>query len=286
MQVGNAGRTPRLRKSPSTSSATSRRSAPSFTSPTACSRASREIRPARSRESRAEASKGLRSRRKDPLPKDLWTIPGEVDDRRLAAERRRPSVQVDVDAITELLMRLLARDRGRPTMEVLARRGYRAVRLREETRDRVSRYADCDPAVRRDDRRRRVPRRAQDDRKGPREVLRAERLGDGRLDPEPEYVGGLGDGDGDRLIPGKGFRGLDIQEVSERPRAVPRRSVDIEAHAAGPRELRDDCARERSRVLGPRQLLDRTEGSLAHLPAIGPRLAGFVGHREDEEGVV
>src|SRR6266498_4021905 len=201
MQVGNAGRTPRLRKSPSTSSATSRRRAPSFTSPTACSRASREIRPARSREARAEASMGLRSRRKDPSPKDLWTIPGEVDDGRLAAERRRASVQVDVDAIAELLVRLGARHRGRPTVEVRARRGDGAVRLREETRDRVSWDAVRDSAVRRYDGRRRVLRRAQDEREGTWEVLRAERLGDGRLDPKSKHVGGFGEGDGDRLIP-------------------------------------------------------------------------------------
>src|SRR6266571_8848363 len=241
-QVGNAGRAPRLRKRPSTSSATSRRSAPSFTSPTACSRASREIRPARSRDSRAEASMALRSRRKDPLPKDLWPIPGEVDDRRLAAERRRASVQVDVDTIAELLVRLRARDRGRPTMEVRARRGDGAVRLREEARDRVGRDADRDPAVRRDDRGGRVLRRPQDDREGTREVLRAERLGDCRLDPKSKHVGGFGEGDGDRLIPGTAFRGEDaihglpLERIRSEPVHRVRRMHDEPAGPQGPPE--------------------------------------------------
>src|SRR2546425_9703510 len=147
MHVGNAGRAPFFRMRSSTSSATSSSSTPSPTSATARSRASREIRPARRRDSRTSGSIGLGSRRQHALPKDLGPFSRQIHDGRLAAEGRRSPVDVQVDAVSELALRVRTGHRGSRAVAVRAARGDGTVRLREEPGDRMGWYAKGDSAV-------------------------------------------------------------------------------------------------------------------------------------------
>src|SRR2546428_6117813 len=147
MHVGNAGRAPFFRIRSSASSATSRSNTPSPTSATARSRASLEIRPARNRDSRTSGSIALGSGRQHALAKDLGPFSRQIHDGRLAAEGRRSPVDVQVDAVSELALRVRAGHRGSRAVAVRARRGDGTVRLPEAPGDRMGWYAQGGPAV-------------------------------------------------------------------------------------------------------------------------------------------
>src|SRR2546425_5710960 len=131
MAGGNAGRAPFFRIRSSTSSATSSSNTPSLTRATARSRASLEIRPARNRDSRTSGSIGLSPRRQHALAKNLGPFSRQIHDGRLAAERRRSPVDVQIDAVSELALRVRTGHRGSRVVAVRARRGGGAVRLRQ-----------------------------------------------------------------------------------------------------------------------------------------------------------
>src|SRR5256712_4150884 len=147
MHVGNAGRAPFFRIRSSTSSATSRSNTPSPTRATASSRASLEIRPARNRDLRTSGSIALGSGRQHALTKDLGPSSRQIHDGRLAAQGRRSPVDVQIDAVSELALRVRTGHRGSRAVAVRARRGDGTVRLREEPGDRMGWYAKGDPAV-------------------------------------------------------------------------------------------------------------------------------------------
>src|SRR3989449_2263752 len=202
MHVGNAGRAPFFRIRSSTSSATSSSNTPSLTRATARSRASLEIRPARNRDSRTSGSIGLGSRRQHALAKDLGPFSRQIYDGRLAAQGRRSPVDVQIDAVSELTLRVRTGHRGSRAVAIRARRGDGTVRLREEPGDRMGWYAKGDPAVFGDHRGGRLRAGAQDDRVRPWEILLAERLGDRRRLPELEDVRDTRHRNRDRLVAG------------------------------------------------------------------------------------
>src|SRR6266566_8423468 len=77
---------------------------------------------------------------------------------------------------------------------------------------------------------------------------------------------------------------LQVEQVREgRGRWVRRRHVAIELQSRYPGEFRNDRAGEGRGICGCPQLLERDEGRLAHLHAVGPRFAVLVAHRENQE---
>src|SRR5256712_9246838 len=200
MHVGNAGRAPFFRMRSSTSSATSSSSTPSPTSATARSRASRGIRPARRRDSRTSGSIGLGSRRQHALPKVFGPFARQIRDGRLAAEGRRSPVDVQVDAVSELALRVRTGHRGSRAVAVRARRGDGTVRLREEPGDRMGWYAKGDSAVFGDNGGGGGGGGAQGDRVTARGGVGADSLAQLAERPEPEEILGPPPPTRDRMI--------------------------------------------------------------------------------------
>src|SRR3989304_4315353 len=82
------------------------------------------------------------------------------------------------------------------------------------------------------------------------------------------------------------FPGRRVQEVAPGVEPAVRGTVRVEPGPPARPGGHEDRLRERRRVVGRHELAEGHEGDVAHLDPVGPRLAGHVLHREDEERVV